>query len=678
MRPVGIDLGTTISLLASLEPDGRVTVLGTRDGGPRLRSVVHVDADAATIVGEQAERLALLDPDSVFALFKRSMGKQWSAAAGGRRWRPQDLSAVVLEALLDDAGASLGERPSSAVVTIPAYFGDHARRATLEAGELSSLDILALLHEPTAACIACRSLMQAQGTVLVYDLGGGTFDVSVMEFRGDSADVLATAGDHRLGGKDWDDVIVDLVAERLQERGVEDPRDDMALLGELQARARDAKHALSRIEKTAVTLQAGGRIERVELERAAFWRRAQPLFDRTEELVARVVDDVGGAGRIRHVLLAGGSTRMPPCGEIAFRATGCTPLAGVDADEAVARGAALFAGLLAERATAGRATGHTAIARVRDVTAHALGFVVISADGSRYVNEVMIPRNAPLPAHASKRHRLDPPRGRAPQMLAVHMLQGEAQRPLDTEALGKWTFTDIPGDPRDPIEVEVGYNYDANGVVRVTATIAGLELAAPTIDREDLDLRWTDEDPREQDSAADLVAVLTIDVSRSMKGEKLREAKAACLEFIAELDNAGLGDRTAVISFGSEAHTVVSIGDAPTHARAAVQRLAIAGSTNLAAGLAAAERQLAAHSGRRAVVVLTDGEPNDPDAALSARDRLAERDVEVIARGVAGADRVFLERLATGDGELVQSGQLGGNFRGIARQLVNAGAVGRG
>ncbi len=671
MTSVGIDLGTTISLLGVQREDGLVAVINTRDGGPRLRSVVHVAPDGTTTVGEAAQRLAPLDPDAVFAFFKRSMGKDWKVTVAAREWTPQDLSAVILTALAEDATHEFGERPTHAVITIPAYFGDDARRATLEAAESTGLEVLALLHEPTAACVASRTLIAGDGTILVYDLGGGTFDVSVVAFHPDRAEVLATAGDHRLGGKDWDELIVDIVAERLSDELDDDPRDDPVVLAELQERAREAKHALSRLERTAVTLHAGGRVHRVEIDRAGFWARGQALFDRTAELIAKVLADIGGAGRVDGVLLAGGSTRMPPCAALLRNATGREPLAGIDADEVVVKGAAIFA-----NSTPG---GHAPLrgglaAGITDITAHALGFVVVAADGSRYVNEIMIARNAPLPANATKTHQLNLGSNPEERVLSVYMLQGEADRPLDTEPLGTWRFKDIPGNSHGPIEVNVSYSYNADGVVDVTASLDGRPLSAPEIDRADRDLAWTEEEPSKA-AGGDLLAVLLIDVSGSMTGGKLEEAKTACFGFIDELEQAGLTDRIAVVSFGSDAHTILNLGESPDAARRAVRRLAIEGSTNLAAGLTNAESELASRTGRRVIVVLTDGAPDDQLGALAVRDRLAAGEVELIARGVAGANEAFLAELATGDGELVGDGKLGGNFRGIARQLLSTGAM---
>jgi len=676
MTAFGIDLGTTISSIGRADEAGRVTLFSLRDGSPRLRSVVTIDETGDIKVGEEAQRLAPLDPDSSFSLFKRSMGSAWSVSAGDRTWSAPELSAEVLKALAADTADACGERPRQAVITIPAYFGDDARRATLEAAALADLEVLALLHEPTAACLAYRSDGKRASTMLVYDLGGGTFDVSVVRFGGDGDEVLATAGDDHLGGKDWDDVLVDLVAERVEATLGADVRDDLSVMAELQERARDAKHVLSRMPRTALTLHAAGRAHRVEVTQQEFESLAAGLFARTEELVARVLDDIGGPGALDEVLLVGGSSRMPRCRSALENTTGLTPRVGVDPDAAVAHGAALAANDVA--AARGSAAGMRIVRKVRDVTAHALGFVVLSSDGSRYVNEIMIRRNAPIPATETKRHRLAVPRGDAGQ-LDVHMLQGEAQRPLDTNPLGRWTFERVPGDRRGHVDVDVSYMYDEHGVVHVSASVGGTSLDAPTIDRDDRDLRWTDEDPAAH-ATPELAVALVIDVSYSMEGAKLAEAKDACCGFVDVLEDAGAGDHVALIAFGTRGRMLSPLGTRPDDVRRAARRLGPESYTNLASGLKVAWRALRGASGRRVLVVLTDGEPDDRKAALAERSSIVRDEGEIIARGVQGADQQFLNELATGGGELLDAGELVSSFRGIAQQLAGgarAGMMGR-
>lgn len=667
---VGIDLGTTLSLLGVVDEAGRTTLARTRDGGPRLRSVVHIAGDGSATVGEAAQRLAPLEPDNCFAFFKRWMGTEWRVDAGPSSLGPEELSGFVLDALREDAAAAIGLTPRRAVITIPAYFGDDARRATQRAGELAGLEVVALLHEPTAACMAVDKRDGAARTVLVYDLGGGTFDVSVVRFEGECAEVRATAGDHRLGGKDWDDALVQLVAEQIVSESGDDPRDDPAVLAELQERCREAKHTLSRLERAGVSIFAGGRTHRLEIERADFVAATTTLLARTEEIVAQVVDEIGGAGAIDDVLLVGGSTRMPGCRDVVVRVTGREPAGGVDPDEAVVAGAALVA-----RTAAGADAAGTIARRMRDVTAHALGFVVVAADGSRYVNEVMISRNAPIPAVATKRHRLDVAPGGLGE-LHVHMLQGEAERPLDAEPLGRWSFADVPAGNAGRVDVDVTYRYDRDGVVHVAAAVGGRELAAPEIARDDRDLRWTDEDPARHGVPAVAVA-LVIDVSGSMEGAKLDQAMAACRGFVDEFEQAGMGDRVAVVTFGSDARVVARVGDEPAGVRRALASVACAGSTNMAAGLATGGEELHAQEGEHVVVLLTDGYPDNESAALAARTQLVERDVRIIARGVDGANEGFVRQLATGDGEMLDLAGLTRGFRGIAQQLARDGAMRR-
>jgi molecular chaperone DnaK len=672
MTVVGIDLGTTISSVARVDDDGRATLARLRDGSPRLRSVVTVEADGRIVVGDEAQSLAPLDPDSSFAFFKRRMGTDWEVPLRGRTWTAPQLSAEVLGALVADSEADLGARPTKAAVTIPAYFGDDARRATLEAASLAGLEVVALPHEPTAACLAHEPAAGQTSTQLVYDLGGGTFDVSVVRFTLGGTEVLATIGDDRLGGKDWDDVLVDLIADQVEEATGFDARDDQQALTDLVERARDAKHALSSVSRTAVTLQAGGRLHRAEVTREQFETLAAPLYAKTEALVQRVLDDVGGPAVLDTVLLVGGSVRMPRCRDVLVGATGIEPRAGVDPDAAVAIGAALVARDHGAPKGVGRSPGGGGLSRraVRDVTAHSLGFVVISADGSRYANEVMIRRNSPLPASEIKRHSLAVGRD-DDGVLDVYMLQGEAIRPLDTNPLGRWTFEGVPGSRKGKVDVDVAYKYDEDGVVAVSATVGGRPLGTPRIDRDDRDLRWTDEPPGSHD-VPPLAVALVIDVSGSMSGAKLDEAKQACAGFVDVLDEAGAGDRIALVPFGGSATVAAALGSSADRVRAATRKLCVTGSTNMAHGLQVAWDALDAEEGRRVLVVLTDGAPDSRPEALRQRDLIVRGSGEIIARGVAGADRQFLGALDSGS-ELLGAGELVASFRGIARQLAGTG-----
>lgn len=671
MTGVGIDLGTTISSIARVQDSGRPLLARLRDGTPRLRSVVTVEPDGRVVVGDEAQALAPLEPENTFAFFKRRMGTGWSVPHAGRTWTAQELSAEILKALVDDAGADFGQRPSHAAVTIPAYFGDDARRATQEAAALAGLEVLSLPHEPTAACLAYEPDPGATSTQLVYDLGGGTFDVSVVRFTPEGAEVLATAGDHQLGGKDWDDVLVDMVADQIEATTGEDLRDDVQAITDLLERARDAKHALSHLQRTAVTLQVAGGLQRAEVTREQFESLAAPLFAKTEALVDRVLEDVGGRSAIDAVLLVGGSSRMPRCRDALVRTTGLEPRTGVDPDAAVAIGAAIVAHQH-EQARSSPGAGHLMVRKVRDATAHALGFVVVSADGSRYVNEVMIPRNAPIPACNTKTHELAVARNDHGH-LDVYVLQGEAPRPLDTNPLGRWTFEGVPGNRKGRVRVDVAYRYDQDGVVHVGASVDGVSLPTPLIDRDDRDLRWTEQDPASH-SVPNLAVALVIDVSGSMSGAKLQEAKEACVGFVDVLDEAGAGDKVTLVPFGSSASVAAELGASAEEVRKRTRQLSTSGSTNLAHGLSVGWQSLSKAEGRRVLVVLTDGSPDDRERALAERADILRADGEIIARGVSGADAHFLKALDSGS-QLLGAGEVVASFRGIAKQLAGAGAT---
>jgi molecular chaperone DnaK len=674
----GIDLGTTMSVLALAGETG-AEVIRNRDGSPRTPSAVCVASDGSTIVGQAALREATLAPDSVFEHFKRDMGTDASYRTPRGSWTPVELSAQVLASLRTDAETHLGGPLGEVVITVPAYFGEDARRDTMQAAEQAGLATIELIHEPTAAALAYGArVADGDRTVLVYDLGGGTFDVSVVRFAGDAAEVLATAGDHRLGGKDWDEVLMSIMRERVEAAHGVDPFDELDALAELRDKAREAKHALSQLPRATVAIVAGPAHQRLEIERETFEAASAPLLERTERLVEQVLGDIAGV-RIDEAILVGGSTRMAACAPLLARITGLAPRPGVDPDQAVALGAARYAWHLGRErsgsAAAARPTGGFArLKALQDITSHALGFVVVSADGQRYLNEVMIPRNAPIPARAAKTRRLEAPAGSVAE-LNVYLLQGESARPLDTEPLGRWSFPDVPVGRDGHVEIEVLFGYDRDGIVEISARAAGRELAGPRIDREDRDVSWTEQSPQEHLAAGALTVVLLIDCSDSMCGEALSQAKRACIGFAEELaghPHAQLG----LISFATGARIVRRPQAAATGMAAAVNGLCTYGGTDMAAGLRQARELLAGVPGRRAVVLLTDGYPNSQQAALREAQALAGEEVEIHPRGVTGADEAFLRQMAHGDGDLMTDlDGLAGSFRGIARQL--AGSIGR-
>ncbi len=354
MALIGIDLGTTFCAVAALDERGRPVTVPNRDGDVLTPSAVYLGPDGTAVVGQPALDLALDHPDRVATLVKRRMGyADLGHPVAGRTFRPETLSAVILRKLADDAARQLG-RITGCVITVPAYFDDTRRKATMDAGRIAGLDVLDIVDEPSAAALA-YSLHGADGptpgTVLVYDLGGGTFDVTVVSLGKKRFRVLAVEGDVRLGGKDWDDKLVDWAADRFQrEAGGADPRLDPLSLVALQAAAERAKRTLSKVEQTTLTVTHAGRRVPVPLSRAEFESVTKDLLVRTRLTTQQVLRQAALTwDKIDRVLLVGGSTHMPAVGKMLAEVTGKEPDRSLAVSEVVARGAAAHAGVVQQR-----------------------------------------------------------------------------------------------------------------------------------------------------------------------------------------------------------------------------------------------------------------------------------------------------------------------------------------
>ena len=523
---VGIDLGTTNSVIAARNAYGRPEVIPNREGGHLTPSVVYFGVDPPA-VGQEAKEWARVGNEDVASFFKPHMGSApYRLRFGGKDYDATALSAIVLRKLKADAEAHLGQTVDRAVITVPAYFADPQRKATIEAGRLAGLDVARIINEPTAAALAYG--LQKSGideTVLIYDLGGGTFDVTVARIGPEAIEVLATAGDHDLGGKNWDDRIAGYLAEKFAAETGIDPLDDPQALNEVLLLAEGAKWTLSERTSTRLTLQLGTVRKAYELTRAEFEAMTSPLMDRTRTLTEEAI---GAAGldwsRIGGVLLVGGSTRMPMVRQFVKRMSGRDPRAGVNVDEVVALGAAVQA-MIDEGREATDATPRFSLAgarRVSDVMAHSLGVVALSADGSAYVNDIVIRRNAPIPAGEAKTYVHDV-RGGANDRLEVYLTQGESAAPLDCSVLGKYVFTGFHVTDAE-VKVDVAMSYDDNGIVQVEArqrdTGHRLEM---TVEPVPDDLSWLGRPPAGSRANPDATTrvYLLIDVSSSMAGAPL-------------------------------------------------------------------------------------------------------------------------------------------------------------
>ncbi|SFI62045.1 molecular chaperone DnaK [Paenibacillus sp. UNC496MF] len=461
-KVIGIDLGTTNSCVAVME-GGEAVVIPNPEGNRTTPSVVGFKKDGERIVGESAKRQAITNPDRTIISIKRHMGTNHKEVIDGKDYSPQEISAIILQKLKADAEAYLGQTVTQAVITVPAYFNDSQRQATKDAGKIAGLDVLRIVNEPTAAALAYGLEKSEDQTILVYDLGGGTFDVSILELGDGFFEVKATSGDNRLGGDDFDQVIIDyLVSEFKKEHGI-DLSKDKAAVQRLKDAAEKAKKELSGVLTSTISLPFITMVDGVpqhlelSLSRAKFEELSAALVERTLGPTRQALSDSGlSPSDIDKVVLVGGSTRIPAVQDAVKKLIGKEPHKGVNPDEVVALGAAVQAGVL---------TGDVKDVVLLDVTPLSLG---IETAGGVFTK--MIDRNTTIPT--SKSQVFSTYADNQPSV-EIHVLQGERQMAAGNKTLGRFTLGDIPLAPRGVPQIEVTFDIDANGIVNVSALDKG-------------------------------------------------------------------------------------------------------------------------------------------------------------------------------------------------------------
>ena len=663
---VGIDLGTTYSAVARYDKTSNKTLMIPNAFGKEITpSVICFLDDGDILVGEDAKDMQSNGTGVNAAAFKRNMGDGSIAVSfNGKDYTSEDLSAMLLKHLIQDAEKSLGEKITEVVITVPAYFNDFQRTATIRAGESCGVKVSKIINEPTAAAISYGYKHSSDKTVMVYDLGGGTFDITIVRISKGNIEVIGTEGNHILGGKDWDAAIVKYVCDQFISEYDVDPRDDLPTKNELIVAAEGYKKTLSVAENVTIPLSYDGYSSKYTLSRDEFESMTEHLLSATKDVCTNLITDLNMSwSDIDEILLVGGSTRMPSVAKFLRDMTGREVIAHGDTDLAVAKGAAITAELYSSNATGLRAM------QIADVTAHSLGVLSVSQDGRKYVNEIMIKRNTKVPHTVRRQFTIKP--GNVTDKIEVYTLQGESRVPLDCNVLAKVVITNFYNRGQGVI-IDIEYNYDENGVVNITAFQDGEPLgveAQPVPD----DIRWMGGSPQDRPSGENILKniAICVDLSRSMEGEPIEAAKHSIRDFVNTLQDEGT--KFSLIGFGDKIKVVQELTNDPNVILNSIDELKVkmVGRGTDASPLNVARSIIGSKPGVGIIVVLTDGIWGKRDIAVEQALGCKSDNITIIAVGLGEADTSFLRQIATvDDGALFTTiDRLGDTFGTIATAI---------
>lgn len=672
---VGIDLGTTYSAVARIDPvSGKPVVIPNTDGGSVTPSVVAVSPEGRILFGNEAKEQQELGYTDTASFFKRFMGDtDYRVQMGGREYTPVDLSGMLLQGLVKQAEQVSGENIDAAYVTVPAYFKNSEREATLEAARRAGIKVLGILNEPTAAAFAYG--LNGEGAhrrVLVYDLGGGTFDVTLAEVDGQEIRILGSDGSHILGGKDWDDAVAQWIAEQFEGEFGEDLTEDDEELAKLTVMAENAKKRLTKASEAVVSVAYNGHCGKYTLTRQTFDDVTAFMLQETSDIVNRLFASLKPAmswNNVDGAILVGGSTRMLQVHDYIEQMSGKPPLGGVNVDEAVALGAAIRANQdTSGHATSGLTIGGRPMAsgsdarptmliggrKITDATSFALGMIAESGDGESYVNDVLIDKNAQIPAANTHHMQLGIPRSGGE--MEVYLLQGDEPAPLDNDIAGKYVFPDIPYVDGGKSNIDVTYSYDANGVINVSALQLETNSQLP-MHREPVpdDMSWVLKSPKDNQPQSETMVdgeiYIAIDFSGSMCGRPINKAIEAASSFVDQIgtDNFAIGimgfaDRNKIYLQSSKDRGSVDRAISGLRQHFDSDELSYGNEADPFRKLYTAYRM---NEGLKLAIVLTDGEWYPDDEPVEMARKCNRAGIDTIGIGFGSANESFLREISS-------------------------------
>ena len=667
---IGIDLGTTFSEIAHVNEHGVPEVIENAEGERMTPSVVLFDGDEIR-VGSYAKDNMAVYPGQGVEFVKRFMGDRlWSFEYRGRKYNASEISSFILKKLKTDAEERLKTTISDVVITVPAYFGDPQRRATIEAGEMAGLNVVQVINEPTAAAYSygLHKLGKDQ-RVLVFDLGGGTFDVTVMEISGDRIEVKATNGDHQLGGKDWDEAITQYIADKFQKTFRINPYDNEADYQSLKEKCLSAKISLSNLPKVNVIYGCKGKTLKEELTRQKFEEMSSRLVNQCRMLTELVLKESKYRKTdIDVVLLAGGSTRMPMVVNMLKDYFGKEPSKTLNPDECVALGAAVKAALLKKETWSlpGQKKTWALPSGMKDinVTSHSFGLAVLK-DGELF-NSIIIPKNTPYPCEREKSDYVTSYDNQ--ETLDLYVLEGEAEDPRDCDLVGSYQIYDIPKRLAGKTRLGVTYKYNPNQIVEVNAIELNNNKTLPLKRIENADLNQIS-------GSKGIDVALLVDCSGSMSGGRIEEAKKAAVGFLNNfrVANGSVG----LITFpGGIAHKLTQNFSS---IKSKINGLSADNGTPMTEAIELAHlSMLLTVDYEKIMVLLTDGAPASPSTAEASASIAKKKGIKIITVGVSGADEAFLKSIASSPLDYYfcnESFELESTFINIATQLTSGASL---